>query len=179
MARLVIGLTLMALLALVVLLVGQPFAKPGLGLAATINLEEIAGAHDAHAEVQDPHASEGADDDANNTSEVEEGHADDGHEDSDHKGGDHGDGAHDICHEVSDLGDDTTTEQDSAHRRQSGGGHDEEVDPTSCVVLALMRRRRARRSTCSSAAFCGSCSSRAALFGEDARSAKVAEQTPD
>ncbi|CAK0897126.1 unnamed protein product [Prorocentrum cordatum] len=134
MARLVIGLTLMALLALVVLLVGQPFAKPGLGLAATINLEEIAGAHDAHAEVQDPHASEGADDDANNTSEVEEGHADDGHEDSDHKGGDHGDGAHDICHEVSDLGDDTTTEQDSAHRRQSGGGHDEEVDPTSCVA---------------------------------------------
>ncbi|CAK0897129.1 unnamed protein product [Prorocentrum cordatum] len=138
MARLVIGLTLMALLALVVLLVGQPFAKPGLGLAATINLEEIAGAHDAHAEVQDPHASEGADDDANNTSEVEEGHADDGHEDSDHKGGDHGDGAHDICHEVSDLGDDTTTEQDSAHRRQSGGGHDEEVDPTSCVVMLVL-----------------------------------------
>ncbi|CAK0897127.1 unnamed protein product [Prorocentrum cordatum] len=117
MARLVIGLTLMALLALVVLLVGQPFAKPGLGLAATINLEEIAGAHDAHAEVQDPHASEGADDDANNTSEVEEGHADDGHEDSDHKGGDHGDGAHDICHEVSDLGDDTTTEQDRAYHK--------------------------------------------------------------
>lgn len=158
MARFLIGLSLLALLALAALLVGPPPAEPGLGLAAVRNLHDAHGAHDAddahnahgdgvvdgHGDAHDAHDA----DDAHDAHEDED-HAHDalasdhGHGDGDHgdvcaaSGHGHGDGDHVLGGDTIFEGHhgDVTTAADSARRLSGHGDDHEQVDPVSCAVM--------------------------------------------